>query len=60
VFSVIYGVLIAPYPYARPGHDSPERSQPRRVLRSITMRAAGRVQDPEYLKLLERYGLRGR
>src|SRR3954452_12044798 len=30
-------LLIAPYPYARPGHDSPERSQARRVLRSITM-----------------------
>jgi hypothetical protein len=40
--------------------DSPERSQARRVLRSITMGATGRVQDQEYLKLLEQYGLRGR
>jgi hypothetical protein len=40
--------------------DSPERSQARRVLRSITMGASGRVQDPEYLKLLEQYGPRGR
>jgi hypothetical protein len=35
--------------------DSPERSRARRVLRNITSGAAGRVQDPEYLKLLEQY-----
>jgi hypothetical protein len=40
--------------------ESPERSQARRVLRSITVGAAGRVPDAEYLKLLEQYGLRGR
>jgi hypothetical protein len=39
MFSVIYGVLIAPYPYARPGHDSAERIRAQRV-RSITMGAA--------------------
>ena len=39
---------------------SPERSQARRVLRSITMGAGGRVQDREYLKVLEQYGVRGR
>jgi len=37
--------------------DSPERSRARRVLRNITSGAAGRVQDPEYLKLLEQYRL---
>ena len=35
--------------------DSPERRRARRVLRTITMGAAGRVQDVEYLKLLEQY-----
>lgn len=35
--------------------DSPERRQARRVLRAITMGAAGRVQNAEYLKLLEQY-----
>jgi len=45
---------------ASAGDDSPERSQARRVLRSITMGAAGRVRDQEYLKLLEQYGLSGR
>jgi len=40
--------------------DSPERSQARRVLRAITVGAAGRAADREYLKLLEQYGLRGR
>ncbi len=33
--------------------DTPERSQARRVLRSITAGASGRVQDREYLTLLE-------
>ncbi len=40
--------------------ETPERSQARRVLRSITVGASGRVQDPEYLKLLEQYRLSGR
>jgi poly(3-hydroxybutyrate) depolymerase len=40
--------------------ESPERSQARRALRAITSGAAERVQDPEYRKLLEQYGLRGR
>jgi pimeloyl-ACP methyl ester carboxylesterase len=35
--------------------DSPERRRARRVLRTITMGAAERVQDVEYLKLLEQY-----
>jgi len=45
---------------ARAEQDSPERSQARRVLRSITSGAATRTQDREYLKLLEDYGMRGR
>jgi hypothetical protein len=40
--------------------DTPERSQARRVLRSITAGASGRVQDREYLTLLEQYRLPGR
>ena len=35
--------------------DSPERRRARRVLRAITMGAADRVQDDEYLKLLQQY-----
>ena len=35
--------------------DSPERRRARRMLRSITMGAADRVQDGEYLKLLQQY-----
>jgi uncharacterized membrane-anchored protein YhcB (DUF1043 family) len=35
--------------------DSPERRRARRLLRTITMGAAERVQDAEYLKLLEQY-----
>jgi len=35
--------------------DSPERRRARRVLRAITMGAADRVQDGEYLKLLQQY-----
>ena len=38
--------------------DTPERSQARRVLRSITAGASGRVQDREYLTLLEQYPAR--
>jgi len=37
-----------------------ERAQARRVLRSITAGASGRVEDREYLKLLEQYRLPGR
>ena len=40
--------------------DTPERSQARRVLRSVTAGASGRVQDREYLTLLEQYRLPGR
>ncbi len=40
--------------------DTPERSQARRTLRSITAGASGRVSDREYLKLLEQYRLPGR
>jgi pimeloyl-ACP methyl ester carboxylesterase len=39
--------------------DSPARSQARRVLRAVTS-ATGQVEDAEYRKLLEQYGLRGR
>jgi dienelactone hydrolase len=39
--------------------DSPERRRARRVLRGITMGAAERVQDAEYLKFLEQYRQRG-
>jgi hypothetical protein len=40
--------------------DTPERAQARRVLRSIAAGASGRVQDREYLKVLEQYRLPGR
>jgi pimeloyl-ACP methyl ester carboxylesterase len=35
--------------------DTPERSQARRVLRSVTAGASGRVQDRDYLKMLEEF-----
>jgi len=35
--------------------ESPERSRARRVLRIVTMGASERVQDQEYLKLLQEY-----
>jgi hypothetical protein len=38
--------------------ESPERSQARRALRNVTAGAAERVQDPDYLKLLEQYRAR--
>jgi hypothetical protein len=38
--------------------DSPERSQARRVLRTITAGAAGRVQDREYLQLVNQFAVR--
>jgi poly(3-hydroxybutyrate) depolymerase len=40
--------------------DTPERSQARRVLRSVTAGASERVVDREYLTLLQQYGLPGR
>jgi hypothetical protein len=40
--------------------ETPERSQARRLLRSITAGASARVQDREYLTLLEQYRLQGR
>jgi hypothetical protein len=40
--------------------ETPERSQARRVLRSITAGASGRVQDGEYLKILEGFRQPGR
>jgi len=40
--------------------ESPERSQARRVLRSVTAGASGRVQDREYTQLLNEFGMRGR
>ena len=39
--------------------DSTERRRARRVLRAITMGATERVQDVEYLKLLDQYRQRG-
>ena len=45
---------------ARDERDSPERSQARRVLRSMTSGAATRTHDREYLALLDEYGIRGR
>jgi dienelactone hydrolase len=39
---------------------SPARSQARRVLRAIPSGAAESRQDPEYRKLLDQYGMRGR
>jgi hypothetical protein len=45
---------------ANAAEESPERSRARRVLRSITAGAGDRVQDPDYRKLLEQYGQRGR
>jgi predicted esterase len=44
---------------AKADADSPERRQARRVLRAVTSGVA-QVQDPEYRRLLEQYGLRGR
>jgi predicted esterase len=40
--------------------ETPERSQARRVLRAITAGASGRVEDREYLTLLEQYRPQGR
>jgi predicted esterase len=40
--------------------DTPERSQARRVLRSVTAGASERVVDREYLTLLQQYRLPGR
>jgi hypothetical protein len=40
--------------------DTPERRQARRVLRSVAFGASGRVQDREYLALLEQHRLQGR
>ena len=45
---------------ARSETDTAERSQARRVLRSVTAGAAGRVQDREYLTLLEQFRSTGR
>ena len=41
---------------AAEANESPERSQARRVLRTVTAGAAGRVRDADYRALLERYG----
>ena len=40
--------------------ESPERSQARRVLRSVTAGASERVQDRDYMQLLTEFGMRGR
>ena len=40
--------------------DTPERRQSRRLLRAMTAGAAGRVQDREYLAVLEQHRLPGR
>jgi hypothetical protein len=44
---------------AAPG-ETPDRSQARRVLRAITAGASGRVQDREYLQMLNEFGRSGR
>jgi hypothetical protein len=45
---------------AEAAEDSPDRSQARRVLRALTSGASARIQDREYLTLIEKYGLRTR
>jgi len=45
---------------ANAAEPSPARNQARRVLRAIPSGAAERLQDPEYRKLLDQYGMRGR
>ena len=45
---------------ANASEESVERSRARRLLRTIASGAASRVQDREYLALIEKYGLRGR
>src|SRR6185295_9020753 len=45
---------------ANAADPSPARSQARRVLRAIPSGAAESRQDPEYRKLLDQYGMRGR
>ena len=40
--------------------DSPERSQARRLMRSVTFGAADRVEDPQYLRLLQEISPAGR
>ena len=40
--------------------DTAERRQARRVVRTVTAGASARVQDGEYLTLLEQYRLPGR
>ena len=40
--------------------DTPERQRARRVLRAITAGAGERVQDPQYLALLQQYRPAGR
>jgi len=45
---------------ANAADESPARSQARRVLRAIPSGGAERLQDPEYRKLLDQYGMRGR
>jgi hypothetical protein len=42
---------------AAAGTESAERSQARRVLRAITAGASGRVQDREYLQMLNEFGI---
>ena len=45
---------------ANAAEPSPARNQARRLLRAIPSGAAERLQDSEYRKLLEQYGMRGR
>jgi poly(3-hydroxybutyrate) depolymerase len=45
---------------AHAADESPQRSQARRVLRTITAGAADRVADRDYRGVIEQYGMRGR
>jgi hypothetical protein len=50
-------VLADSFKQANAAADSPARRRARRVLRVVTSGANQRVQDPDYLKLLEKYRL---
>lgn len=52
------GLLIDTHRKATSPTDSPTRDRSRRVLRIITMGAGERVQDGEYLKLIQQYRVR--
>jgi hypothetical protein len=51
--------LTQPHKRATQPDDSPERQQARRVIRAITSGASERLQDAEYLRLLDSFRLPG-